>query len=114
MLRVLRGVAATEVYLDEIEAAFLKVEVGVVLVVVVKAYVDAQFVAIVHIAAGVGTGIAVDTSFQPLGMDVVGHGLQAVGETLGMNEELARFHIAPAKETVVDVDVVVAHSIQAF
>lgn len=57
--------------------------------------------------AGIGSGIGVDTSFQPEAMDVVGHTFDAVGETFGMCLQYP-FLITVSEETVVDVDVPVA------
>ena len=113
-LRVLRSIATTEVDLDEVETTLVEIEIGIVLVVAVEAHVDAQHVAIVVVAAGVATGIAVDASLQSLRVDVVGHGLQSMGEALRMDEQLARSLVAPSKEAVVDVDVVEAHGLQAL
>ena len=113
-LRVLRSVASTEVHLDEVEATFLEIEVGVMLVVVVESHIDAEHVAVVVVAAGVASRIAIDARLESFGMDGVGHGFQSVGEACGMDEQLARRLIAPAEETIVDVDVVVAHVLESF
>ena len=102
------GVAAAEVDLDEVEAQLLEEEVGVLLVVLVESDADARLVAAVIAAAGVVAGVAVNTGFQALGVDVVDDRLQTVGEALRVNLQLAAGLVAPAEVAVVDVDVVVA------
>ena len=113
VLVVIVGTAA-EVHLDEVEAQVLEEEVGILLVVLVEPHALADGVAVEHAAAGVAPGIAVDAGLQPLLVDIVGHGLQAVGETRGVDEQVARLRVAPAEVAVVDVDVVVAHGLQPF
>ena len=103
-----------EVHLDEVEAQLLEEEVGILLVVLVESYALADDVAIEHAATGVAPGIAVDTGLQPFLVDVVHYALQSVGESGGVNEQLARLWVAPAEITIVDVDVVEAHGFQSF
>ena len=105
---------AAEVDLDEVEAQVLEEEVGILLVVLVESDALAGDVAIELTAAGVAASVAVDASFQSLAVDMVDHAFQSVGETLRMDEEVAVLTVASAEIAVVDVDVVIAHGLQAF
>ena len=95
-------------------AALVEIEVRIALVVVVKAHVDTQHVAVVVVAAGVGTSVAVYAGLQSLGVYVVGHGFETVGKTCGVDKQFSRLGVTSAKESVVDIDMVEAHILQSF
>ena len=98
--------------LNKHRIAWIGLAVGIVLVIVVKTHIHALRVPIVIIAAGVCSRVTVNTGLQPLGMNVVGHRLQPVGEARGVYNQLPRLFVAPAKEPVVNIDVVIAHGLQ--
>ena len=114
VLSVLWRITTAEVYLDEVETALLEIEISVVLVVVVESHIHTQLVAIIHITAGIGPGIAVDASLEVFGVDIFDHGFQSVGEAGGVNEQLSCRLVATAKEAIVYVDVIEAYILQSF
>ena len=84
------------------------------LVVVIEPHVHTLCVAVVVDAAGVAAGVAVYSCFQPFGVYVFHHGLQAVGEACLVYEQFAGGGVASAEEAVVDVDVVEAYVLQTI
>ena len=104
----------TEVHLDEVEAAVLEEEVGILLVVAIKTYALTSDVAIEHRATGISSCIAVDARLQSLLMDIVSHRFQSVGETGGMNQQMTVFRIATTKVSVIDIDMVETYFEQSF
>ena len=105
---------STEVDLNEVEAEFLEEEVGVLLVVAIEPHALADDIAIEHAAAGVAPGIGVDAGLEVLAVDVVHEPFQAVGEALGVDEELTRLCVAPSEVAVVDIDIGIATATQAL
>ena len=108
------GVTTAEVNLDEVEAQLLEKEIGILLVVLVKADTDTGLVTSMVTAAGVIAGIAVDACLQAFLMDMVNNALQALGKPCGVNEQLPRRIVTPPEIAVIDVDMVETHILQAF
>ncbi len=64
------------------------------------------------VAAGFQAGVGIDAELQPLGMDVVGQGLDARRKALGVGDDEAVF-IAALLPAVVDDDVLIAGGLHA-
>lgn len=109
---VLRCVTAAEIHFYEIESCGSEEKLGILAVMAVHADTPGYGVVIVIVAACIATGIAVDSGFEPEGVDMIHHRFEPTGKSDRMDEQGA-VAVAAAEVAVVDVDIAVAGVLQS-
>ena len=103
----------TIIHLDEVEFTILKIIVSINLLIAIHADIGILHITIANATTSAVARITIDTSFQTLGVDIVAHHLQTIGEALWMNTHLT-FGRTTILESIINIDVFITYILQSL
>ena len=104
---------ATIVHLNEVELQFIEVIVGIHLLVAIHSHIGVLGIAITDAATSAIARVAVNTSLQALGVNVIANHFQSVGKSLRMNAYLS-FGRTPILEAIINIYILITGILQSL